>query len=263
MYFEDFKYDGLYLSDFDCITCSFDGGGLETVSIGSNIDFRTTPSNYGKKYLLANSEYDSCIESTFCICKNPCKDVVDYFIPEEVSELMRWLNRRRYYKFQPCADGYENIYYEASFNVNQLEFSGKIIGFELNLITNRPFALHEPITHIFEAQADNPFYIVSRSDDIGYENVKMEVTCKSAGNLTISNGIEERNTVVNNCTQNEVITFECPIISSSVSSHKIQNDFNFNFPRIANTYQESKNSFTFSLPCSVKMTYSPIKKVGV
>ena len=56
---------------------------------------------------------------------------------------------------------------------------------------------------------------------------------------------------------------EYPIISSSIPSHKIQNDFNYNFFRISNTEDKIVNDITFSIPCEVELTYSPIKKVGV
>ena len=54
-----------------------------------------------------------------------------------------------------------------------------------------------------------------------------------------------------------------PVIQSSISSHNIQNDFNWNFFRIANTYDNSRNDLTISLPCAIKVEYSPIVKVGL
>lgn len=266
MYFEDFEYDGLVLSDFGYITCTFDGGGTETVSNGSEVNFNTTPMNFGKKYLLSNTSYPNCLETTFSICKDPCKSETGNMDPlstEDIRELMRWLNRRGFYKFKPYADGYENIFFEGSFNISKIESSGNVIGLELHLITNRPYGLHEPVIHNFTAQANTPIYIIDRSDDVGCTNINMEIICTSGGNLTIHNNIEDRTVVINNCSSGERIILNDPIISSSVSSHKIQNDFNFNFPRLANTIGNSQNIFTFSIPCTVKMTYTPVRKVGL
>ena len=97
----------------------------------------------------------------------------------------------------------------------------------------------------------------------GYIYPVTEITISESGNLNIYNALEDRNTCIANCTANEVITMDYPIIQSSLSSHNIQNDFNWNFFRIANTYDNSRNDLTISIPCTIKVTYSPIVKVGL
>ena len=82
-------------------------------------------------------------------------------------------------------------------------------------------------------------------------------------NLRIYNAIENRETYITNCKSGEVITMDYPVIKSSDSSHNIQNDFNWNFFRVANTYENSRNDLTISLPCSIRIKYSPIVKVGL
>lgn len=82
-------------------------------------------------------------------------------------------------------------------------------------------------------------------------------------NLRIHNAIENRETYITNCKSGEVIIMDYPVIKSSDSSHNIQNDFNWNFFRVANTYENSRNDLTISLPCSIKIKYSPIVKVGL
>ena len=55
-----------------------------------------------------------------------------------------------------------------------------------------------------------------------------------------------------------------PIITTTVSSHSIQNDFDgWEFFRIANTFDNSRNDLTISIPCTIKLKYSPIVKVGL
>ena len=97
----------------------------------------------------------------------------------------------------------------------------------------------------------------------GYIYPEMKITVKKAGNLTIHNSVENRETYIANCKANEVITLDYPIIQSSDSSHNIQNDFNWTFFRVANTYDNSRNDLVISLPCSIKIKYSPIVKVGL
>jgi len=61
----------------------------------------------------------------------------------------------------------------------------------------------------------------------------------------------------------EQIFFHSPITPSSLTSHQIQEDFNWNFLRIANTFKTGKNDLTISIPCTIKITYSPIVKLGI
>ena len=61
----------------------------------------------------------------------------------------------------------------------------------------------------------------------------------------------------------EIITIDYPIITSSISEHKIQNDFNWKYFRIVNTFKTGRNNLSISIPCKIEMTYSPIVKLGV
>ena len=267
MLVNNFEYDGLLLSDFGCIICSFDSAGFQSVTNGSNITFNTSPVLKGSKHVLTNAQYDECLTTTFQICKNPCNYTEQedtYFNIEEVTTLTRWLNRKEFLKFKLIKEGYENIYFEGSFNVNRVMLGDNIIGMELNLTTNRPFALYETIKKTFRATRSN--YVETFkdiSDEIGFIYPDVEITCTTDGDLTIHNAIENRDTVIKNCVAGEVITMKYPVISSSIPTHKIQNDFNYNFFRIANTYREKGNKITFSLPCTMKINYEPVRKVGV
>ena len=97
----------------------------------------------------------------------------------------------------------------------------------------------------------------------GFIYPEMEITVNKDGDLRIHNAMENRETYIGNCVVGEVITMDYPVIKSSNSSHNIQNDFNWNFFRVANTYENSRNDLTIFLPCSIKIKYSPIVKVGL
>lgn len=263
----DFEYDGYFLSDFGFMICSFGDKGLETISNGSKISFNTTPIFNGSKSLLIQDKYDDNIETSFAICKNPCvtssRDV-EIITSQDESQIMRWLNRKRFKKFRVLQEGYEDIYFEGSFNVDKYILDGNVVGFELTFTSNRPYAIYEPIIYNFSIPTENSSYVINDiSDEIGHIYAKVKITCKASGDLIIHNSIEDRNTVIKNCTENEVIELDNPIITTSLLSHKIQNCFNFNYVRIANTYENTLNKLTFSLPCEVELSYSPIKKVGV
>ena len=260
----DFEYDGLNLSDKGFIICKFSYDGLETISNGSQITFNTVSTLRGAKHELTGAEYGECLSSSFQICKHPCKASDTEISIDEMRDVMRWLNRKKFHKFKLLNDDYINIFFEASFNVSKIEFEGKIIGFELEMITNRPYALHEPIPVVIKnTQNNGEFNIYSQSDDEGYIYPEMEIIINSNGNFEMYNAFENRMMRIANCVSGEVIKISYPMIESSVASHKIQNDFNWHFFRIAKSFKNSLNKTQISIPCVVKMTYSPIVKVGI
>jgi hypothetical protein len=110
---------------------------------------------------------------------------------------------------------------------------------------------------------DNKYSIHDTSYEEGYIYPFTEITISEDGNLNIYNTLEDRNTYIANCVAGEVITMDYPVIQSSISSHDIQEDFNWNFFRIANTFRENINDLTISIPCSIKIKYSPIVKIGL
>lgn len=267
MMVNNFEYDGLLLSDFGYVMCSFDSNGDEIITNGSNITFNTSPVLKGSKHILTSVKYEECLTTSFQICKDTCNVLEQgdmYISVDELATLTRWLNRKEFLKFKLKKEGYEIIYFEGSFNVSKIMWGEYIIGLELTLTTNRPFALYEPIKKIFRITKNNQIEIFKDiSDEIGFIYPKTVITCNESGTLKIHNSIENRDTIIKNCVVGEVITMEYPVITSSIPSHNISDDFNFNFFRVANTYRENCNKLTFSLPCTMKIEYQPIRKVGV
>lgn len=261
----DFEFDGVRLSDIGFIICKFDSGGIDTVSIGNEISFNTIPTLNGMKHELVNSSYEDCLSFTLQICKRQCGRNQDMEVTvDEMRNVMRWLNRNGFHKFKIIDDEFTGIYLECSFNVSKIEVDGTIVGFELEAFTNRPFALQENVTITFDNSKPNVVRsFFSRSDQEGSLYPDMKIEIKQDGDLTIHSITEDRDTVIRNCKSGEVITIEYPVIKSSLQSHKIQNDFNWVFYRVATTFKDSKNEFTSSLPCSITLTYYPIAKMGI
>lgn len=259
----DFEYDGIRLSDFGCIICEFDNDGSDTVSNGSEITLNTFSVLNGKQE-LASSEYEECIESTIQICKNDCINQAPEMSVDDIRRLTSWLNRKSFHKFKMLDGDYTDLYFEASFNVSRIELGGITYGLELQMITNRPHALQEPISILLSNTEPNKEYtIISESDDEGFIYPYTKIEINEAGDLTIYCEPEKRTTLIKNCQKGEVITLDYPIIQSSLDSHKIATDFNWTFPRITNTFQNSLNKIQMSLPCTITMTYSPIAKISV
>lgn len=260
----DFEYDGMRLSDKGFIICKFGSNGTETVSNGSYITFNTVSTMKGAKHELTSSEYSDCLTTIFQICKHPCLSESEEVSVEEVREIMKWLNRKEFHKFKLINAEYIDIFFEASFNVSKIESDGKVYGFELEMVTNRPYALQEPILIYLKNIVPNGqkrFY--SKSDEEGYIYPNMEITIAEDGDFELYNSLEDRTMRIANCKVGEVIRVNYPVIESSLKDHKIQNDFNWKFFRIATTFREKANDVTISIPCTIKMIYSPVVKVGI
>lgn len=264
IYFTDFEYDGIRLGNLGYLICKFDGGGLETQPNSASISFNKVSMQHGERWQLASTEYTECLQATFQICKNPCMTDNMYMSLQEVSKMTSWLNRKGFHKLKFFADEYYNLYFEASFNVSRIELNNVPVGLELTMETKSPYALRDPKTITIES--DNPEWnktIISESEDDGYIYPTMQIELKSDGDLSIYNDLDDRTMEIKNCVSGEIISVDYPIISSSISDHKIQNDFNWMYFRIMNTFKTGRNNLSISLPCKIQITYSPIVKIGV
>ena len=140
----DFQYGEHCLSDFGMILCRFGSRGLDTVSDGSEITFNTISIQNGAKSELVSTVYENNLETTLQICKHSCAGGVQEITATEHRELTRWLSRKRFLKFKILDEDNIDLYHEAIINVSKIELDGRLMGLELSVFTNRPFALHEP-----------------------------------------------------------------------------------------------------------------------
>lgn len=275
MYALNFEYAGEQLSDYGMIICSFDSGGVETVSSGSDITFNQVSVANGNHFLLLSSIYEQTLQCTFQICKNPC--LADsqnemMFTVAEISSIQRWLCRKnQYYRFKLNQDGYEDIYWNGTFSVKEIQICGQVYGLELTLYTDAPFGYQDEIS--ISEDASLPYYsfnIYDTSDEEGYIYPKMEIeiTNPNGCDFWMKNDMDSyRITSINNCKYGEKITLDGKnhLITSSISHANLASDFNYNFPRILNTYNDINNKFTLGHDalCKIIITYSPIRKIGI
>ncbi|HAU88354.1 MAG TPA: hypothetical protein DCW90_23625 [Lachnospiraceae bacterium] len=260
----DFEYDGLNLSDKGFMLCSFDKSKIDTVENGAEINMETSPFYNGDVNYTLTANYESTLTTTFQICKNPCTGEDLNITVDEVRDMASWLCRKGFHKFKIFDDDYLNVYYEATFNMSRIIRNGNVIGLELEMITNRPFGVMEDTVINIKNEVENGvenFYSIS--DDEGFIYPKTKITIKQDGDLKISNIFVQRDTIIKNCKAGEVIEMDYPVIKSSLESHKIQNDFNWNFFRIENKFKDKRNLIQISIPCEIEMVYSPIAKIGI
>lgn len=265
-----FVYDSISSEEFGLIVCG-GSGGLETSSPIGEINWNTVAIDHGKKYESTQVTYDSVLETTFQALKYDCK--INDFVPipfEERRKIARWLQRHDDHMLELLGEdeAYDFIQFEGRFNVSEVIINGIVYGYELHFISNRPFAIAK-LAH-YEINATSANFVSKKiydmSDETGFiYPKKFKITCNSSGNLEIHNSIEDRRMIINNCSAGEVITFDDSLnISSSLPSHDIQNDFNYSFFRIANSYTDRLNILTISIPCDIVIEYYPvIKGVGL
>lgn len=269
MYAVDFEYDGQHLSDYGFIICHFDAtSGASVAESGSKITFNKVSRNHGKSYSLVSTRYDECIQTTFDICKNP--DLYEYEDREisnnEYRDLMRWLNRREFLKFQALneEDGKgDACYYNVSFNVGKIKIAEKLYGLRLTLESDKPFGYGDEQVFSWDfADIATSKVLYDISDEIGYTYPSMVITCNADGDLSIYNELEDCTMLIKNCSVGEMITIngESQIISTNYHSHDICNDFNYEFFRIGNTINNRDNRISVSSPCHIVIKYSPIIK---
>lgn len=270
MYAANFEFDGKTLSDFGMMICSFEGkSGIETVSSGSDITFNQIQTTGSNRFNLYSSAYPSAYTTTFQICRHP--DIIKsqeeaYLSTELVSMLQRWLCRKEYHKFKLLQENYEYLYWNATFSAKQINSAHGIVGMELTLYTDAPFAYSEEITAEYHCLAETSFDLYDASDEIGFIHPNMEITFLSDGEtFTLKNSMDYKILKIKHCSADEKIYIDGKnqIISTSVPSHNIVNDFNYFFPKIVNTYSNNQNTFTPNMDCNIKISYSPIKKIGL
>lgn len=263
----NFEYDGKYASDFGLIICTLDSPEMIT-SLGGQLNLNQVAIRNGNEFLSTTPSYDSPLETTFQVIKYDCKRGFEELTITEHREIIRWLNRKEPHEFRLISEDpvYEYVHFEGTFDsISKIEINGKIYGYELHFMSNRPYALGEKVNILINATKKNYTYeFEDVSDEVGYIYPKMKITFKDGSTdtpFTLYNSVEGRTTTIANWYAGEVISFdEYQNISTTVPSHKIQNDFNYVFFRIANSYEDRINTLKISHPCTIEIEYTPVVK---
>lgn len=286
MFATDFEFAGELASSYGLVICKFDGStGVETLSNGADIALTTVRVPGSNIWNHVYSQYAEVLSTTFSVGKNPCYDDGDpYFSVEQQRMINRWLNRLdKYYPFRIVQDGYEHIYFNAQINAKKVEIGGKVVGFELSVVTNAPYGFYgEQVYNMFFDKGINTLHtIVDQSDDIGMCDTIFEITFKTPSKESSFNidlidydGTPLRNETMwlKNCYENETITINSrtkKITSSNPDRDmaKFLADANFSFTwlHIYNNQKSRNNVIKYSgdSACEVKVRYTPVAKIGL
>lgn len=267
MYALDFEYDGRLLSSFGYIICYFDGSnGLNIENTGFQITFNKVSRNHGRKNSLTTTQYDECMKTTFHICKNPDLFENLEITNDEYRELVRWLNRHEFLRFRIISEleGLNRVpcYFNASFNIGKIYIADILYGLELTAETDSPFGYGARYEREWTVPTGGRINMMDISDETGFTRPDITITCNGSGDLVMSNLTTGNTMKINNCVTGEIINVygDRQIITTNQPSHKIYNDFNYEFLALSNTYGNIENEITFSLPCTVRIGYAPVIK---
>lgn len=267
----DFTYCGKKLSDFNCVIGGLStGGGLDTIDVGNKLNMNAVNLPFLKKQKSVWATYDDMLTSTISIIKDPCLNE-PFFTHGEAIAIMRWLNQPKYRDFIPeysRADWQTTVHYNVTFNVQALTVGSSVCGFSLEMESSAPFGYYDEVV----IDNDSPTLTLNDiSDEQGYiyPIVKLEVV--TAGAIVLSNTMESRHTVIDNCEVGEIITLdgEKGIITSENAEHKtLFNDFNYIYPRVINSMNDDgtdnrQNVYTTKTNAALikELKYSPICKI--
>lgn len=271
MFMTDFEYNGEKLSDYGLMPCFLDNSPESSIDVGNSLTINQVKAPSAIEYISVGYTYDDVLTKSFQTCRVNCTSSnLVYITDTEINNIMRWLNRKGFYKFKPIYDGGEfaDVYFKGTFNVKPIISALGIIGLDLEFTANASYGFIEATTYTHEfTSTTDTFTITDESDEVGHIYCTATITCLEDGDLKIANTNDTNNQVViNGCTAGEVITMNGAqkIISSSLNAHtSLPNDFNYNYLRINNTYENRVNVFTSSIKCTVTLEYSPIRKVGL
>lgn len=268
--FIDFQFCNDYASSKGYFVCRIDqGSGMESVQNGADIEFSTVHSTGSHTDKHIASKYKEPLTFTFHICKKSHSSDPrgSYISVLEQRDLNRWLNRNDgYHTFKLVDSNYSNISFHAYINTKKIEFAGNCIGYELTVITDKPFGYLDEVSNAFPRMIKNRIYAVPNlSDEICDIYPYVEIICLEDGDLKISNRTVHKTAEIKGCLKDEKIIMDCAsrIISSSVRGDGVINYFNFGWLRIGGTYENKINRLETSLDINFKMKYSPVAKVGV
>lgn len=269
MYATDFQFDGELLSSYGLMICSFNGSGsTESVKNGADITLTTVKVPGSNTWNHVCGQYDEALTATFQIAKRTNLSQNPYFDAVEQRAINRFLNRAdKFYPFCIIQDGFENIYFNVQINVNKIEFNGRVAGFELTVTTDKPYGYFKEQILTFQVPQNGSYSFVNLSDDIGRIPVSAAIKVLSSGTLDITNSQTGTTFSLQNCVENEVISFnsETKQITSNLPARttaELLKNFNFQWLYISNTRDARKNTLTFSLPCEAAITYHPICKIS-
>ena len=266
----DFIFDGVALSDLGYVI-AYDGLVSENAVVSGMTYNTIKPALYDVSRKVGHV-YDANLTTTFNIIKNPCvyKDTFN-LSNDDISELTKWLVRKQYkwFRFVDDNDTTDEVWFKVQNTVEKIREGEHIIGLAITVNANAPYGFTRPIKDSWTAELNVSHNIVVHSDEEGYIYPDITITVLSDNNslnLWNKSDVESRHSIIKNVVAGEVITMRgegVQQITSSVASHDLSSDFNYNFFRLCNQFGKYNNQIYTNVPCDITLSYRGIRKVGL
>ncbi|MCX4315410.1 MAG: hypothetical protein OSJ52_02040 [Lachnospiraceae bacterium] len=257
-----FIYNEISSDKMGVMLCNFGRSGLETTSAGEKIELSTQKLSGRDRWYHYSSTFGEALSFTLHIIKTDKSRMERH----EIAEYSRWLQRRDgYKKFQFLGTEFAGIeFYAIATELNELSVGNVTYGLEVKMMTDAPYGVSAKLSKTISFTGDNTYTDFNHSDEYGYLYPDLNIVVQAAGDLTITNQFEARQTVIRNCQAGELLTLngELRQITSS-KPYQLEDRFNWKWLRFCKTDKNSQNILSASLPCIVTVTYRNIRKVGV
>ena len=256
-----FTYRGETLESHGYIICEFDGSAsTETVATDSQRSYTSIPMFGGNRRPILFYTYEEALVMKTSICKSDDDDM--FITPAEAAALKRWLGSPTPQVLSVEGDEYEPYHWVGVFNIEEVHNAMGCVGFNLTFTSVGPFGYKNTVTATGTVAAGGSVTINDTSDEEGYIYPDITIITRGAGDLTIHNSFDGRDTIIKDCVSGETLTMTNLLqLTSSHGDHSIGKTFNYKFVRICNDYTHNENTLTFSLPCTYQISYKPIAKV--
>ena len=160
----------------------------------------------GRYFPIIYSVYDGALVAEMSICKLG-DNAGSAITPKEAAALKRWLESPTASELRVGGDDYEGIFWNGTFNVEEVQADSICIGFNLTFTATAPFGYKDKVNISGSVAKDGTVSISDTSDDEGYIYPDITITLKSAGDLKITNEFDKRTTVIRGCSSGETLTF--------------------------------------------------------
>ena len=191
----DFEFNGEKLSDYGFVIGGVDSNG-RTWS-GGDVTFNSVKPPNLDRFNYYSYSYETPLSCTFSVVNIDCshQDVNDMLVTQaKQSALMRWLMREDgYHWFNFIKDGFNDIYYKVYFISEPMYNGDDVIGFNLTITTDSPYAYSDEKVVNATIDTDNDLVIYNDSDQIGYIMPYCEITPRGTGYLELNNGCSNVN----------------------------------------------------------------------
>lgn len=141
----DFTFRGESLSNHGYMLCEFDGSGsVGAITTDSQREF-TSISMFGGRYFpIIYSVYDGALVAEMSICKLG-DNAGSAITPKEAAALKRWLESPTASELRVGGDDYEGIFWNGTFNVEEVQADSICIGFNLTFTATAPFGYKDKV----------------------------------------------------------------------------------------------------------------------